>query len=163
MPESMVPVVLVGRFSTFAGQSVFATLAVNVVAYETAMINVWRGRLGGTTMFLFALEESNDQTVWTTLISGDPGQETEVLMAAALTKSWLRAKVVLADPAAVPVATCYAVGDLGLRKSAAEPVLERESRRAQAVAAGPQPSPAEIRPPGSLIAPQEAPARYAPE
>jgi hypothetical protein len=138
MPENTVPVVLFGRFSTLAGGSAFATLPVNVVAYETAMIHVWRGRIGPTSAFAFALEESNDGTVWTVLISGDPGTETEALMAATLTKAYLRAKVSLSDPSDVPVATCYAVGELLLR------------RVAMAGGAGaPGIAPGEIRPPGS--------------
>jgi hypothetical protein len=119
MPESTVPVVLFGRFSTLAGASTFATLPVNVVEYETAMLHVWRGRIRATSTFGFALEESNDGTVWTVLASGDPGMEAEVLMTATLTKAYMRGKVILTDATDVPVATCYAFGDLVARRGGA--------------------------------------------
>jgi hypothetical protein len=139
MLESTVPVVLLGRFSTFAGGGTFTTLPVNVVACETAMIHVWRGRIGPTSTFAFALEESNDGTVWTVLTSGDPGTETEVLMTATLTKAYVRAAVTLTDPTEVPVATCYAVGELLLRRAA----------MAGGAGRGPTGASGEVRPQGS--------------
>lgn len=139
MLESTVPVVLLGRFSTFAGGGTFNTLAVNAVACETARIHVWRGRIGPTSTFAFALEESNDGTVWTVLTSGDPGTETEVLMTATLTKAYVRAAVTLTDPTDVPVATCYAVGELLLRRAA----------MAGGAGRGPAGASGEVRPQGS--------------
>lgn len=113
MLDNSVPVVLIGRFTTFAGASTFATLPVNVVPYEKARIHLWRGKMPATSGFLLTLQESMDQDSWSTLISGDPGADTEMALDADLTMSWLRATVELTDSGGNhPSATCYAVGDL---------------------------------------------------
>jgi hypothetical protein len=60
------PVVLLGRYTTFAGNNIFYTLPINVVAFDSFEIFFWRG---------------------------DPGPQQEVTLTADITRPWLRATV----------------------------------------------------------------------
>lgn len=109
--KATVPVVMVGRYTTFAGASEFETLPIHVVGYETIEIHVWRGRMVADTSFAFRLEESLDQQTWNTLATMNPATETEESYTGSLSSPWLRAVIALSTTSgAYPTATCYAVG-----------------------------------------------------
>ena len=122
MAGEQVPLVMVPRFTTYAGEATFATFPMDVTDYQAALLNVWRGDLVASTTFKVTAEESTDQAVWSTC-SGtnctnyDPGLETEGPMSATLKKRWFRLKVVLAQTTGnYPLATCWAVGFLEERE-----------------------------------------------
>jgi hypothetical protein len=116
-----VQLVLLPRFSTYVGASTFYTIGMDVTEYQTASVNVWRGKLMGTTPTVaFTFQESTDQVNWTTCagtnVNGyDPGEETEGQSSVTFTKKWFRVKVVLGGTS--PAGTCWAVGFLEQRLS----------------------------------------------
>ena len=67
MAGQQTPLVLLPRYTTYAGASTFLTLAMDVTEYSSASVNVWRGKLLGTDTptVAFSLEESSDQVNWT--------------------------------------------------------------------------------------------------
>ena len=123
----LVPLVLLPRYSMYAGLTsagtgphYFSTIGMDVTEYQTAIVNVWRGKLIGTGPGVtFTLEESSDQTTWTTCggtsANFDPTENAETQYTAALTKRWFRIRVTLAS--ADTVVTCWAVGFLEQRLS----------------------------------------------
>jgi len=114
----VVPVVLIGRFSTYSGVGTFESLPVGVSEFDTAEISVWRGTMETGSSFVFKLEASLDRETWTTLASGDPGEDTEVLHNVSLDAlPWLRAVVVLGQTGPFPVVMCWAVGQLIKRRA----------------------------------------------
>jgi hypothetical protein len=129
MAGENVPLVMLPRYSTFAGVTVaapyegFKTVAMDVSDYQKAVLNVWRGRLVPDTTFAVTAEESTDQVTWSTC-SGtncsafDPGQDTEAQVSATLKKRWFRVRVRLQITAGSPFpqASCWAVGFLEQRK-----------------------------------------------
>ncbi len=119
MAGELVPLVLLPRYTTYAGASEFTTIAMDVSEYEKALVNAWRGKLvGSSPTFAMVFEESTDQQAWATCTNGaggDPGQETEVQYAPEFKKRWFRVKVTLGGTS--PVATCWAIGFLELRQS----------------------------------------------
>ena len=119
MAGELVPLVLLPRYTSYVGDSDFTTIAMDVSAYEKALVNCWRGKLtGGTPTFMITFEESTDQESWSTCTNGsggDPGQETETQYAPELKKRWFRAKVTLGGSS--PAGTCWAIGFLELRQS----------------------------------------------
>ncbi|MHC4611168.1 MAG: hypothetical protein ACYS7M_12560, partial [Planctomycetota bacterium] len=100
------PVVLLGRYTTFAGNNIFYTLPINVVAFDSFEIFFWRGEMQGS--FILTIEESLDQKNWTSLTSTDPGPQQEVTLTADITQPWLRATVEINGTAG----TGYAYGYL---------------------------------------------------
>jgi hypothetical protein len=122
MPGELVPLVLLPRYTTFAGDGTFVTIAMDVTEYSTAIVNCWRGKLLGTAGPSIALtfEESSDQVNWTTcggtnVSAYDPGENTEGQASATLNKRWFRVKVVIGGT--LPAVTCWAVGFLEQRLS----------------------------------------------
>jgi hypothetical protein len=126
----LVPLVLLPRYTTYAGLPTtgtpataplyFSTIAMDVTEYQNAIVNIWRGKLVGTTPGVaFTLEESTDQVNWTTC-SGttaafDPGENAETQYTAILNKRWFRIIVLLGST--TTVVTCWAVGFLEQRLS----------------------------------------------
>ena len=116
----VVPIVLIPRFTTFAGANVeFRTHAIAVTEFESIEVFVWRGDLAsGAWSVTFAVEESMDQENWTTVISASPTAKTELRTTGTLTKSYTRAWMsVSASAGDFPVVTAYAVGNLIRRRS----------------------------------------------
>ena len=122
MPGQLVPLVLLPRFTTYSGDDDYSTIGMDVTAYSSAIINIWRNTLVGTSGNPdFFLEESSDQVSWslctvtgaTQPLHGTAGQEVQYV--AALTKRWFRIRVAL--PNANNIGTCYAVGFLEERLS----------------------------------------------
>lgn len=115
-----VPVVLLPRFTTLLGQAEdeFPTLPLDVTAFETARITLWRASMQGlstpTAFFLF--EESTDRLVWTpcelTSTSGEtiPTHDTEKVVAFPFGRKWFRLRVRLVG--GNPALTCWAQGFL---------------------------------------------------
>lgn len=116
MAGELVPLVLLPRYTTYAGDTNFTTIAMDVTQYENAILNVWRGKIVGTTgspAVTFTFEESTDQDSWTTCSGtspGDPGENSEAQFTLTLKKRWFRVKVVLGN--ADNVLSCWAVGFL---------------------------------------------------
>ena len=121
MAGELTPLVVLPRYTTYAGASIFVTIAMDVTEYQTAIVNLWRGRLIGTDTptITFTCQESSDQVNWTdcagTNVNDDPGQETELQASATLAKRWFRLRIVLTGTN--PIATCWAVGFLEQRES----------------------------------------------
>ena len=122
MAGELAPLVMLPRYSVYSGESTFTTIAMDVTDYQTAILNVWRGKLVTNTTFAVTAEESTDQVTWSTcagtnVAAYDPGQETEGQMSATLKKRWFRLKAVLAQSTGnYPLATCWAVGFLEQRE-----------------------------------------------
>lgn len=119
MAGLQVPLVLLPRYTTYAGADDFVTVGMDVSRYSKASVSVWRGKLiGASPTIAFSFEESMDQLNWTTCTNGaadDPGQDTEELYTPTLTKRWFRIKVALGGTS--PIGTCWAVGFLEERES----------------------------------------------
>jgi hypothetical protein len=120
MAGNLVPLVLMPRFSTYAGANTFVTVGMDVTDYETAIVNVWRGTMIGSAgpTFAISFEESTDQDSWaqcTGGAGGDPGANTEAQYTPTLGKRWFRVKLVLTGTS--PAVTCWAVGFLEQRES----------------------------------------------
>lgn len=119
MAGELVPLVLIPRYSSYCGAHDFTTIAMDVTEYQSAIVNVWRSEMSGTSpTFSITFEESTDQDNWTTCnngTGGDPGQNTEQQYTPDLKKRWFRAKVTLTGTQ--PVASLWGVGFLELRQS----------------------------------------------
>jgi len=123
MAGNLVPLVMVPRYSAYCGATDYTTIAMDVTAYENAILNVWRGPLIGTSSptFAIAFEESTDQVSWSACsVSPTPAtpplaDNTEVQFVATLKKRWFRVKITLTGTA-VGV-TCWVVGFLEERES----------------------------------------------
>ena len=124
MSGELVPLVLLPRYTTYAGKpgsgnTYFSTIALDVTQYQNAIMNVWRGKLVGSTTpgVTFWFEESTDQDSWSVCdgspgggSGGDPGENTETQYTLTLKKRWFRVKAELGG--ADNVVTCWAVGFL---------------------------------------------------
>ena len=66
MAGELVPLVLIPRYTTYAGAETFTTIGMEVTDYEKALVNVWRGPLAGGGAVVFTFEESTDGTTWST-------------------------------------------------------------------------------------------------
>ena len=120
MAGTLVPLVMLPRYTTLSGASTFTTIAMDVTRYQSANLSAWRGRLFSSPGYAFKLtcQESTDPGVeasWTTCTGTnafefDPGEESEGQIVATLTKRWFRVKVELTG--STPQATCWAVGFL---------------------------------------------------
>ena len=121
MAGELTPLVLLPRYTTYAGKATdqfFTTIGMDVTQYESAIINMWRGKFVGTDTpddLFVRFEESTDQDSWTTC-TGSPGgddgpaENTEEQYTLTLKKRWFRIKVGL--PNANNVVSCWAVGFL---------------------------------------------------
>jgi hypothetical protein len=119
MPGELVPLVMLPRYTTLTGATIFTTIAMDVTEYSSAILNIWRGRLVNLGGIKFNLQESTDQETWTacagTTVDYDPGQETEGQQTATLKKRWFRLSVGLTGTD--PQATVWAVGFLEQREA----------------------------------------------
>src|SRR5262245_55192177 len=102
MAGELVPVVMMPRYTTFASASTdqdFTTIAMDVTQYQSAILNVWRTALiGSSPDFKVYFEESTDQVAWSTC-SGTSGSgetlsnATEAQFVATLKRRWFRIRV----------------------------------------------------------------------
>lgn len=122
MAGELVPLVMIPRYTTYAGASDFTSIGMDVSEYESAILNIWRGRIVGVTTspaFKVTCEESTDQNVWSTcegttadtLITED--EEKQFLPA--MRKRWFRVRITLTGTGGSgdgPVCSCWGVGYL---------------------------------------------------
>jgi len=113
MPKIVTPAVLVPRFTTIVGPGHnWMTLPVDVAAYESASITVWRGPpIGTVTGFGFAFLESTDRSAWADIpgtVVVDPGPARESVVEFDFSKRWFRIGLVLTGTN--PGVTCWAQG-----------------------------------------------------
>lgn len=118
MAGELVPLVLLPRYSSFVGAHDFTTIGMEVSDYSSAIVNVWRGELGGSTpTFTVTFEESTDQNTWSTCANatpGDPGADTETQYTPTLNKRWFRVKITLTGT--IPTVSAWAIGFLEMRE-----------------------------------------------
>lgn len=120
MAGNLVPLVLVPRYTTYAGDDTFVTVGMDVTQFQNALVSFWRGNLLGTAPSLACyLEESSDQLSWTECagitqpFTGSTSAEVQYVVE--LKKRWFRIRVVLTGGDAV--LTCWAAGFLEERLS----------------------------------------------
>jgi hypothetical protein len=121
MAGQLTPLVLIPRFTTYCGSEDFTTIGMDVTAYQTVIVNVWRTALLGTVAAIaIYFEESTDQNTWSEC-AGSPAQPVnptanqETQYSYTLSKRWFRMRLAL--PNDDNVMTCYAVGFLEERLS----------------------------------------------
>jgi len=119
MAGKRLPLILIPRFSTYAGAGDYATLGMSVTPFEEAVVNVWRGPLLGTGAFInVTFEESADQDEWTQCVGGEtfaPNEGVETQKTCTLGKEWFRIRVTLAGVGVVCMS--YATGFLIRRQT----------------------------------------------
>lgn len=125
MAGNLVPLVMVPRYTAYAGATEFTTIGMDVTAYERSILNVWMAPLVGETTpaptLAIAFEESTDQVVWSACDTSPspsgtpPAANTEIQYVSTLKKRWFRVKITLGG--GNPVATCWVVGFLEERES----------------------------------------------
>lgn len=101
-------IVLLPRFTTFSGAHVFVSEPLAVSGFVMIDLAIWRGDVADGGGFEFNLQQSIDQTNWTTIATTDPGADTENVLNIPLNGSWIRSRVVLSGLG--PGVTCYAYG-----------------------------------------------------
>ena len=117
--NTTVPVVLLGRYTTVAGEGNFTTIPVSISKFSRIELTVWRGEFEDPGFgYSFRLEESMDQDTWDELAVETPTSAGQTQVSADLSRSWLRARVNLTVPGSeFPVISTYAVGFLFLRRA----------------------------------------------
>lgn len=124
MAGELVPLVMVPRYTTYAGNVTgytanpgFTTVGMDVSEYDSAIINFWRGPIvveTGTPTFLVTCQESTDQNVWSTCAGTTAdtavSENAELQFTPTLSKRWFRIKIMVAGTK--PVVSCWAVGYL---------------------------------------------------
>ena len=86
MAGELTPLVMLPRYTTYAGATEFTTIAMDVTEYSSVILSVWRGPInfesgGAAGTFAITLQESTDQVNWTTCTgttaNSDPGENTD--------------------------------------------------------------------------------------
>lgn len=116
--SSVQKVVLVPRFSTFAGHYKFRSAPVNVRDMAKADLTAWRSPVGLGQDVGFHLEESIDLIVWTTVADSTlaPLANAEETTSCDLEMPWIRSVVDVQDPGGDGcVVTCWLVGNFTMR------------------------------------------------
>lgn len=119
---SLVPLVMIPRFTTYVGAGDYATAPLDVSAYGQAILTFWRGLLidktvppgGSGATFTAHIEESHDAYEWTPIGSPITADDTSTNEKPVLSKRWFRMRVVLTPRSDDNMAaiTCWAVGSL---------------------------------------------------
>jgi hypothetical protein len=106
-------IVVVPRFTTFAGERTFLTLPVPIRQFASAEVGAWRGAgIGSSPVLSMQFQISDDLDVWKDLTGAfDPNGETH--MGLSLEAAWLRLAVTLTGTDAA--FTCWVVGDFATR------------------------------------------------
>ena len=131
MAGELVPLVLLPRYTTYAGKvgsgsgDFFTTIAMDVTQYQSAIVNFWRGNILGTApppspptpAIIVKFKESTDQVTWTECTGSPdgttivyPAPNVEIQYTLTLKKRWFRIEVQLYN--ADNVVSCWAVGFL---------------------------------------------------
>jgi hypothetical protein len=123
MAGAMSALVLIPRFTSLVGVGEFTTVPVDVAGYNSAQIELWRGRFamsgsGAVASFLAFLEESLDGVTWQPVAAvargHDPGEGNSLVLNHIFSLRWFRVRVTLAttDVAKQPLVTCWVEGML---------------------------------------------------
>jgi hypothetical protein len=118
MAGTLVPVVLIPRYTTYSGATTFETVGMDVSEYSKGLLSFWRSSGANLSTITIDYQESTDQLTWTTCSGGpfaDPGADSEIQHLPELTKRWFRIVVTLTGTGAT--ATCWCVGFLEQRES----------------------------------------------
>lgn len=119
----LVPVVMLPRFTSYVGPSMYATVPMRVEQFEFANVIFWRGPLVGgaaSTPFQAYFEESHDAVTWTATNSSVSQPVTAVNQSdpvmLTFLKRWFRVRVDLrADAQGVVAISLWMVGALSRR------------------------------------------------
>lgn len=127
MAGELVPLVMIPRFTTYTGESEFATAPLEVSRYDKAYVTLWRGPLvggsgpppplGSLATFRAVFEASHDADTWIEVSSAVTSFNTSSDFTVDLDRRWLRVLVSLTARTDTNVAaiTCWATGSLRLR------------------------------------------------
>ena len=118
MAGLLVPLVLIPRYSTYAGPTTFTTIGMDVSEYEKAIVSYWRSVGANLGTIAVSFEESMDQITWTACAGGpytDPGASTEAQFQPVISKRWFRVTIILTG--ANSVCSCWCIGFLQQRES----------------------------------------------
>jgi hypothetical protein len=119
MAGTLVPLVLIPRYTSYAGDATaFTTIGMDVTEYEKAIVSFWRSNGANFGSIAITFEESMDQLNWTTCAGGpftDPGAGNEGQFQPELTKRWFRIKVT--PGGANVVVSCWCIGFLMQRET----------------------------------------------
>ena len=122
MAARAMPLLLVPRFTTYVREGEFPTIGLDVTAFASAVVHVWRGKLIGTTPGVTVrFEESLEQDSWSTCSGGTsfaPAEETVETRTLTLSKRFLRAVVALTGTDVA--VTAHVFGHLVPREGALE-------------------------------------------
>lgn len=114
MAGERIPIVIIPRFTTFAGASTFFSYALEVSEYSELQLTLWRAPLVGSgAVFQLSTQQSLNRSDWQSCPGSqdvDPGTNLESAYAWPLDTQWLRTKLVLSGSG--PVVTCWAQGFL---------------------------------------------------
>lgn len=111
-------VVLIPRYTTFAGDTTFHTLPIDVVEYDGAELTAWRGGMPSGCTCEVSVEGSVDGEEWTEIQSAILTDNVEHPIDIDLDRPLLRAVVSLAGTVSdLAVTTMYLVGTLIRRRS----------------------------------------------
>lgn len=111
-------VILLPRYTSFAGPGTFLSAAINVREFEKVDASFWRGNeIGSLLVLTVILQQSPNLEDWTTLATfiTDPDQEN--VQGADLTMDWLRMLVEIQGGGATPALTCWAVANFQRRNT----------------------------------------------
>jgi len=117
-------IILIPRYTTYAGASSFTTEPLDVSGYQSGDIRVFTGKIVGPApgngAVSVAFQESSDQVNWANCSGSSAGNQTddmEVRYVPTLTKAWFRMKITLSTgDANEPIVTCFATGFLERRR-----------------------------------------------
>jgi hypothetical protein len=118
MAGTLVPLVLLPRYTTLSGATTFTTIGMDASEYEKAILSFWRSSGANLSSITINYEESIDQSNWTTCSGGafaDPGANTEGQHQPTITKRWFRISVTLTGAGATTSVWC--IGFLQMRES----------------------------------------------
>ena len=114
--------VLIPRFTSLVGNGEFTTVPLDVSAFGSAQIELWRGPLigfPGNARFRAYLEESLDGVNWqpdaASATAHDPGPSASMVLSHIFSLRWFRIRVKLdlsAGQSQQPMVTCWAEGML---------------------------------------------------
>ncbi len=115
MARPTVPIVLIGRFTTFAGTTDCVTLPVSVQQYDRAELTCWCGGMEAGVTFEATVQGSTDGVTWADLNTFLFTASSEHTVGLDLTRPLMRAVVSLSG-GTFPVVTCYLTGVLIRRR-----------------------------------------------
>lgn len=116
MKGTLEPIVLIPRFTSYAGAGDYTTVAMELREYVTATVTLWRGPLLGTSpTFKFWFEYSRDGVTWAKEPVGgyDPGASAAMQISTGFPNRLFRIRVELGGTD--PAVTCWCAGSIERR------------------------------------------------